>query len=446
MHCGREQMKEALISLVEGALAQSMPLLVLRGGDILARADGDIDILVPQGRSIQACLLLVTAAKQEGWALLSFRDIGYVSSVVLVMVKEEGNDIAVKVDFVSGLEWFGVGDGTVSARFFEHLLRDAVTPEARGALAGSITFFQKWMGIGVLSERDWRRVIMAGADKAYLLRTASELGLPLSQADLTAQCLGLLAKWRLRFASAGGGGGGALLIWLAKIVGAYLRYSMRCGFYSGNVLGLSGLDGCGKSTQVERLVASYVGAGVSPPRLVHLLPKWIPMPHQLLRRRTTVDNYLRPYSEAPVSSVWSGGVRLTYYLLAFAISRLAIESSAQHDKVYVFDRSFVDFAADPARARIPFRRLPVWLTRAFAPRGCLIYLDAGPETVVRRKGELTLEKANDLRRRYLDVFASIGGTLISAEGTPSEVYRLIMQQIDGVFFRRLTEAAARRSA
>ncbi len=435
-------MKKEMIFLAHQALAGTMPLLDLRGNDAYTRIDGDIDIIVPAGQAVAACFLLSEAARKAGWFLLSFRNIGYLASVVLTKPSDDGADAAIKIDFFSGLEWYGVGSG-VSARFFEQVLPEANARNMLQPLAAAINFLQKCMIVGQLSQRDWTRVSDGGADGVYLLKIAETLKLPLHTSDIEARGVCGLGKWRLRAASAGAVGYVGKFAWFWKVVWAHLRFKLAIGFASGHILGLSGLDGSGKSTQMDRLLAAYKKAGMSMPRLVHLLPQWIPLPHQIIRRKKTAQNYTRPYSEAPVNSRWSSMLRLVYYLTAFAVAKMVMQVCARRDTVYVMDRSFADFSADLLRARIPHYRLPVWLLNFCMPNGSLIYLDVNPATAVKRKEELTLDKATVLRSQYLDVFSRFEGQIIDAEGSPTQVYSRILACIDAVYFERLSNAANR---
>ncbi len=426
------------------ALKMIMPFIVLHDGDTMLFPEaGGIDIMVPSGRAVQACNLLATAARQEGWFLLNFRNISYVASIVLVKPVESGDDIAIKVDFISGLEWYGIGSGVVSAWFFAQALPEAVMEGKLSALAGAVSLLRKSMANGHLSLQDWTRIGAGDADSDFLLKTAGVLHLPLRPDDVVELGLSDLKKWRMRAASSGVNRLADWPMWLCQAIYAHLRYKLAIGFSSGHIFGLSGLDGSGKSTQIDRLLAAYKKSGMTMPKLVHLLPSWIPMPHQLISRRKTTSNYARPYAEAPVTSHWNGVLRLAYYLIAFAVAKTGMQFAAYRDTVFVMDRSFADLAADMTRARIPAYPLPDWLLRFCAPKGCLIYLDTDAITVVQRKNELTLEKATGLREHYLDVFTRIRGQIISGEGSPTEVFTHILELMDVIYFERLSGVASR---
>lgn len=432
-------MKRELIELARQALGGSLPMLELRGMDAQARAGGDIDFLVPSGRAREACLRLADAARTRGWHLLAFRDIGYLAQIVLVRLG--ANDEAIKVDFFSGFAWYGVGSDVVSREFFEMVGHLEGKPESGARLAAAATFVQKCLIAGRLSERDLVRVRAGGADKEYLLEVARHLGLPLSPRDIESDGVSGIRQWRLRAASAGVRTWLGFVSWFPRVAVAHVRFKLGLGSQAGAVMGLSGLDGSGKSTQLARLLAAYKSAGGEQPSQVHLLPAWIPMPHKLVRRKQTESNYLKPYAEAPVKSRTSGVLRLCYYLTAFVLAKAWMQLCVLRGQVVLMDRSFVDFAADVARARIPDFRLPGWLVRFCAPRGSLLFLDASPEAVVRRKGELTLEKAADLRARYLRVIEVLDGNVVSAEESPDTVFGHVLERIDAVYRARLTSVA-----
>jgi thymidylate kinase len=224
--------------------------------------------------------------------------------------------------------------------------------------------------------------------------------------------------------------------------------SKFCGFNeirkpirsAGMVLGVSGLDGSGKSTLVDRLVAAYLKADGRKPELIHLLPSWIPLPHQIFRRKKTSQNYTRPYSEPPVSSKFNGWVRLSYYLCAFLLARWTLLLASKQGKQIILDRSFVDFTSDLTRARIPETHLPNWLMRLASPCGKLFYLDASPDVVVARKGELTLDKAASLQLSYRATATTLGVIVLNGDNNPDMVFSELLSHITQEYMRRIESA------
>lgn len=435
-------MKHEVIELVRRATEGRMPSLVLRGADLHARTGGDLDVLVPSGQGRAACLMVAQEARAAGWYLGSFRDIGYLASVVLIRPDIGGEDEAIKVDFFSGLEWYGVGSGEFTRRFFSLISQAGKDTVESTKLLAAANFLQKCLIVGTLSDRDWARVKDGGADIEYLVNFVRALKLPLSVQQIKAKGVHGIEQWRLRAATSGNKGSLAVVAWFLRVVGAHITFKLKIGFKSGHILGLSGLDGSGKSTQMDRLLKAYKKAGGVAFELVHLLPSWIPMPHQLVKRKVTATNYTRPYAEAPVQSRFNGLLRLGYYLMAFVLAKLWMQATVCRGTVIVLDRCFADFAADLTRSRIPAFQLPGWLIKLVAPKGTLIYLDAAPATVVQRKGELALDKAVALRTRYVETFRFIDGKVINADAAPPAVFEQLVKQIDAVYFARLSIAAS----
>jgi thymidylate kinase len=225
------------------------------------------------------------------------------------------------------------------------------------------------------------------------------------------------------------------IVWLLRATFAHFKFQSGLGTKADLILGVSGLDGSGKSTLVDRFIAGIRKAGGEPPQIVHLLPAWIPLPHQLFRRRKTQTNYTRPYSEPPVSSRLNGWLRLGFYLCAFTLAHLSLWLGVKRGRLVIMDRSFLDFASDLTRSRIPAGRLPVWLLRTLMPKGRHFYLDASPEVVVARKGELTLEKARSLSASYRETCNAIGATLLDGDRTADEVFIQLLRSISSHYLR-----------
>ena len=391
--------RHAVAQLVDKALADFIPVKVLRGMDVPLRDTGDIDFIVPSGMAMLACLRVAERAIDAGWHIVSFKNRGYVCSVILFEHRLGADDFAIKLDFVSGLSWRGLSADYAPADVFSDMWCDIHKEWSDERSVGAISFIQKILSSGTLSDTEWCRISKAGVDVKYLAEVAHRLRLPISADEIRARRLGVLRKWRLRAASNGVGGPLSFIVWLARAGRAYADERLGSAGGKGMLIGLSGLDGAGKSTILERFVSAYRKADDGP-LVVHLLPTWIPMPHQIFRRRKTDLNYARPYSEVPVSSKLNGAIRLTYYCGAFLLAKAYLTMQVRRGRLVLMDRSFFDFASDLARARIPHAQLPGWFIRTLLPEGMLVYVFADAEAVVARKGELTADRAKGLIMRY----------------------------------------------
>lgn len=433
-------MKAEIEAFITQALTPTISFLFLRGNDTQTRSEGDLDILVSNTQIVLACQLLAERAHKNGWYVLFFRNIGYCAQVVLSRPAPDGEVHSVKVDFIAGLEWYNAGSGDLTTSLFKDFLSEADTEKVRNSIAAAVTFFQKCMALGRLSDRDMARVTQGGATPKLLLDIAHALDLPITESAAITGQLTSFAKWKLRAASAGCHNVLSIGKWLFIVVFAHIKFKLGVGFRSGLVLTLSGLDGSGKSTQLDMLLKAYKKAGMKEPRTIHLLPHWIPLPHHLIRRQATIKNYTRPYSEPPVSSSINATLRLIYYLIAFVIAKVAQRLTVSRGNVIIMDRCFADFAADLSRSKIPHRKIHPSILKFCAPVGCLMFIDAQPEVVVRRKGELTLEKASELRDRYREIFALLEGQIINGDASQQSVFESILGCIDSVNYSRLCQS------
>jgi hypothetical protein len=108
------------------------------------------------------------------------------------------------------------------------------------------------------------------------------------------------------------------------------------------------------------------------------------------------------------------------------------------------DRSLLDFASDLTRSRIPAARLPEWLLRTLIPKGQLFFLDASPDVVVARKGELTVEKAHSLQASYRETCNTVGATLLGGDRSADEVFKELLSHLSQEYLQRLRAVAKRQ--
>jgi len=415
---------------------KSMPAEVIRGMDSHAHQGGDFDIIVQPGMALHACNLVAVAAQDQGLSIISFRDIGYVSSIVLLSI----NGVAVKLDFVNGFSWYGMWSNKSIANPFGDRWAKFHKNWTDTKIFGLLTFYQKIMASGAIKSKDWERIRAFGVDSDYLADFASYLRLPINLENIRVLKINTFSKWRLRAASCGVDNIFKAFFWFLRVCLAHAKFKIGFGTGKGIIVGISGMDGSGKTTLVDRLINAYITAGIEPPLLVHLLPSWIPLPHQVFHRKKTSQNYTRPYSEPPVSSKLSGWIRLAYYVCAFALTRIWLFFASLRGKQIILDRSFLDFASDLTRARIPQRYLPAWLMKLASPCGKLFYLDASPDVVVARKRELTLEKATSLQVSYLATAATLGAKVLDADNNDDVVFSELLNHISQEYMQRIEAA------
>ena len=416
--------KQAIAKFVLSALNGKVEVILLRGTDDHSRVGGDIDFIVPAGESAGAAVVIAEAACDAGWGVVGFRHLGYVAQICLIIPDPAGvEDTTIKIDLSDGLAWYALGDDPIGKAVFQ-FRRESGSETQTAALA---TFFQKILYPGFLRERDRDRIfgaISAADIEAFCLAHK----LPVSFGEINAGRLESCTRWRLRYVSANVRGLN-MLPWFITVMFLTIRARMGLCTGAGQIFGVAGMDGCGKSTLVDRFVRAVSSSEFTEPLLVHLLPDVIPMPHQVVKRKTTVQNYVRPYAEPPVQSRFSGFLRLGYYMVAFAAARIWCGLKTARGRTIVFDRSIVDFASDLARARIPHVTLPGWVLRVLLPVGRFYYLCAKPNTVVERKRELTLERATDLSAKYSATSKAMNIGCIDGERNANLVFHAFLRGV-----------------
>jgi thymidylate kinase len=424
--------KRKIADFALSALDQKIEAILLRGTDDNSRLGGDIDIVVPAGQAAKAAVCIGEAAVSVGWSVVGFRHLGYVAQICLLIPNPAGiDDTAIKIDLSDGLAWYALGNDLIGEAIFR--LQSEGTSEAQAA--GLATFFQKMLYPGFLRDRDKSR-IFAAIDPEEINTFCVKNNLPVSMTEIEAGLLKKKTRWQLRAVSANARGI-SMLPWVLMAVWSALRARLGVRTGGGQIIGVSGMDGSGKSTLVDRFVRALTIAEFTEPELVHLLPEVIPTPHKIIRRKSSVENYTRPYSEPPVRSRLSAISRLGYYILAFSAARIWCGVKVTRGATIIFDRSIVDFSSDLARARIPHVQLPKWLLKALLPPGLFFYIDATAETVVARKGELTHERASELSRRYLATSKALNIIRIDGEVDAHSVF--------GTFISVVTEKNMRRA-
>jgi len=200
----------------------------------------------------------------------------------------------------------------------------------------------------------------------------------------------------------------------------------------------SGIDGAGKSTQVDLLCADVTGAGGRVNRLsfwedVVIFPRLREYSsHRLFKGEKGVGSPDRPVGrrDKNVSSWYLTPIRLFLYLLDalnlhFVLRRRV---SAEADAV-VFDRYIYDELAN-LRLRNPLVRICVHLLLMLAPTPDLAYLlDAEPTQAVGRKPEYPLEFVHSNRQNYLALSKLGSGIKVIGPGSVPEVREEILKHL-----------------
>lgn len=204
------------------------------------------------------------------------------------------------------------------------------------------------------------------------------------------------------------------------------------------VITFSGIDGAGKTTQIDKLSSYLISAGTS----VHRLALWDDV--ALFRKarsnfsRTVLqsdpsEGVLGRPAERRDKNAQSGpllvGRCILYLFDLISLCNIVRKARSEMRGVIIFDRYFYDHLA-----ALPLQN---WLARwyvnmllPFIPKPDIGYvLDVEPEVARARKPEYPL----DFMHRYRDSFvrlSSLAGLQLVPAGTPEAVHHAVVRQID----------------
>ncbi|HXG63040.1 MAG TPA: hypothetical protein VNO22_16835 [Planctomycetota bacterium] len=179
------------------------------------------------------------------------------------------------------------------------------------------------------------------------------------------------------------------------------------------VVSVSGPDGSGKSTVLDRVEAVLsdryrlrVARLRHRPGMLPILSAWILGRDEAERRAAA-----RPPRRGSNRSMLSSLARFLYYLLDYWIGQAIVHLRyTARGVVVLYDRYFFDFIADPERSNL---RLPAAWVRFVRPTvtepDVNILLHASPAAVRARKDELAEDEIRDLTDRYVRLFADLAG-------------------------------------
>lgn len=195
----------------------------------------------------------------------------------------------------------------------------------------------------------------------------------------------------------------------------------------------SGIDGAGKSTQIELLGARLIASGAR----VQLVTFWDDVAvlprlreratHSLFKGERGVGTPEQPVNrrDKNVRSWYMTGMRFGLYFLE-AISLRAAAARRRDADVLIFDRYLYDQLANLPMQRF-FTRLYARLLLKLVPALDIAYLlDADPDRARARKPEYPVEFLSAIRAAYF-ILSRIGKMTVIAPGSVEEVSDRVMQ-------------------
>jgi len=203
------------------------------------------------------------------------------------------------------------------------------------------------------------------------------------------------------------------------------------------VVSFSGIDGAGKSTQIDALVRAFTEAGSR----VLLLSFWDDvaaltrfregMSHKVLKGDKGIGHPDKPLNrrDKNVRSWYMTIARLFFYTVDTIRTNLVVARARRSGAdVVIFDRYAYDEFANLLPSGLPTR---LWLRALLksTPRPHVAYLlDADPERARERKPEYPLDFLHSNRQAYLTLSAMAGMTIIQPL-TVAEASRKILEEV-----------------
>lgn len=198
----------------------------------------------------------------------------------------------------------------------------------------------------------------------------------------------------------------------------------------------SGIDGAGKSTQIEALRAAAEQAGMR----VQIIRFWDDVArltglressgHKIFKGDKGIGSPANPINrrDKNVRSWPMACVRLFLYTVDAISTRLAVRAALRSGADFViFDRYMYDELAN-LNSRNPVMRVFIWTVVKLVPRpGVSFILDADPVQARARKPEYPLEFIYLNRQAYLDLSRLLGGMTVVSPGPIAEVKREVLR-------------------
>jgi thymidylate kinase len=200
----------------------------------------------------------------------------------------------------------------------------------------------------------------------------------------------------------------------------------------------SGVDGAGKSTQIEALRAALEQQGLR----VRIIQFWDEIAaltglregagHRIFKGEKGVGSPDKPVNrrDKNVRSWPMSMVRLGLYLLDALSTRIRVRQALRSGAdVFIFDRYIYDQFAN-LNLRHPLQRAYVRAVMCLVPRPDVSYiLDADPAQARARKPEYPLEFIHLNRQNYLDLASLLGGLTVIPPGPVPQVHEQILRRI-----------------
>jgi thymidylate kinase len=203
-------------------------------------------------------------------------------------------------------------------------------------------------------------------------------------------------------------------------------------------ISFSGIDGAGKSTQIDNLVSHLRSAGLT----VSIVTFWDDVVmlknlregagHKVFKGDKGVGSPEAPIQrrDKNVRSPVMTAVRMAFYLLdALSLRRVARQARQSSVNAIIFDRYIFDELANLELSN-PFARLYIRALMKLIPRPDIsFFLDANPDQAFARKPEYPLDFLHSNRNAYLRLAQTLGGITVVPPGSIGDAKTLIVGRV-----------------
>ena len=173
-------------------------------------------------------------------------------------------------------------------------------------------------------------------------------------------------------------------------------------------------DGAGKTTFLENLIKEidffFINEKNERYSIYHFRPNILPNLGELGEKAGIKEqdkDFTNPHRSKPANKL-SSLIRISYYWLDYVLGySYFVRKDVQYDRFSIFDRYSYDLIVDPLRTKL---NLPLWIRKFYVslmqhPK-IVFYLDAEPETIFKRKQELTQDEITRQTKEYKKVVKS----------------------------------------